>query len=57
MTSSQVAATYQVSARTLRRWVRRGLLPQVTIGGVVRVRRADVEALYAEASAIEPEEV
>lgn len=49
LTPAQVAAMFQVSPRTVSRWVREGKLVGFrTPGGVNRFRKADVEKLRAE---------
>jgi DNA-binding transcriptional MerR regulator len=42
-----VAALFEVSPRTVRRWAKRGHLHRVTLGGVTRYRRAEIEQLVA----------
>ena len=45
LTSNQTAERFQVSVRTIQRWVRLGIFPKpLKIGGVVRFRLADIEA-------------
>jgi excisionase family DNA binding protein len=41
----EVAAMVGVSRRTVERWAKDGLLEQVRLGGCVRYRRSDLEAL------------
>ena len=48
LTISQVADRWQVSERTVRRWIADGLLPAVRFGRLVRLRDADVRAFEAE---------
>lgn len=45
LTSKQVAEKFQVTPRTVSRWVRSGKLPGYRVGGHRRYRREDVEAL------------
>jgi DNA-binding transcriptional MerR regulator len=42
---SEVAALFEVNARTVRRWAKRGHLHLMTIGGLTRYRRAEIERL------------
>lgn len=39
----ECALQIRVSARTVRRWIRTGVLPAVRIGGVIRVRESELE--------------
>lgn len=43
MTAKAVAAMLGVTLKTLNLWDKRGFLPKVKIGSVVRYRRSDVE--------------
>lgn len=46
LTTTQVAELFQVCNKTIRNWVKRGLLPAVRpTEGVVRFRREDVATL------------
>jgi excisionase family DNA binding protein len=45
MSTAQVAARFNRSTRTVRNWVRAGLLRQLRIGGAVFFRADDVEHL------------
>jgi PTS system nitrogen regulatory IIA component len=45
LTTQEVAEFLRVSRVTVVRWVRDGTLPGVKIGGVLRFRRSDIEAL------------
>jgi excisionase family DNA binding protein len=48
LTVAAVAEMLQVSERTVRRWIRNGLLPYVRLGlRVIRVREEDVRAAMA----------
>lgn len=49
----EAAAFIQVSPNTLRKYVRRGLIPSARDGRAFRVRRADLEA-FIERCRIEP---
>jgi excisionase family DNA binding protein len=51
LTVPQVAATFQVTAQTVRNWIDHGTLPAVRVGRAFRVRRHDVDALLERASA------
>ena len=42
MTIRDVAQQMKVSPRTVQRWIRRGLLPAVRVGKVVRIRQEDL---------------
>jgi excisionase family DNA binding protein len=44
-TKKELAETCRVSCRTVERWMERGWLRKVVIGGVVRFRADDVETL------------
>lgn len=44
-TKKELAETCRVSCRTVERWVKKGWLRKVAIGGVVRFRPDDVETL------------
>lgn len=52
VTAAEVARLFGVTPRTVHRWIDRGLIPAIRIGGAargpLRIRRADVEALMAE---------
>lgn len=39
------AEAVQVSEKTVRRWIKSGLLPVVRVGRIVRVRRMDLDRL------------
>jgi excisionase family DNA binding protein len=45
ITIADAAAFFAVSKRTIFNWIKGGLLAAKKIGGVVRIRRADVEKL------------
>lgn len=51
LTVPQVAAELQVTPQTVRNWIESGVLPAVRIGRAFRLRRDDVDALLARASA------
>jgi excisionase family DNA binding protein len=51
LTVPQVAAEFQVTAQTIRNWIDSGVLPAVRVGRAFRLRREDVDALVARASA------
>jgi excisionase family DNA binding protein len=51
MTPGEVGAKFRVSPKTVSRWARQGLLPEVlTPGGHRRYRRGDVETLWKKAN-------
>lgn len=45
LTAGEFAETLQVEESTIYRWARDGVVPSIRIGGVVRFRTQDVEAL------------
>ena len=47
LTSQEVADIFRVSTMTVTRWAKAGTIAQVRIGGTIRFRRTDVEALLA----------
>ena len=47
LTLAEVTERLGISARTLRRWRQRGLLPAIRIAGTVRIRLADLERALA----------
>ena len=47
LTLAEVTERLAISARTLRRWRQRGLLPAIRIAGTVRIRLADLERALA----------
>lgn len=47
LTLAEVTERLGISARTLRRWRQRGLLPAIRIAGTVRIRLADLEHALA----------
>lgn len=51
MSIADVAAACGASDRTIRRWVATGRLAAVRFGGLVRIRRTDLDA-FAEAKAV-----
>lgn len=50
MTSAQVATLFHVTDRTVRNWVRAGILAPVRIGGRVYFHRADIEVMLVTAT-------
>lgn len=56
LTSLEVAKLLRVSVATIKRWRReRTGPPHIVVGGLIRYRRADVEA-YLRENTVEPEE-
>lgn len=51
LTAAEVASLLRVTSPTIYRWADDGTLPSVRVGGVVRFRRADIEAALAPVSA------
>jgi excisionase family DNA binding protein len=47
LTIDQVAAYFQVSTRTVSRWLESGRLPAVRVGNVTRIHREDLRAFVA----------
>ena len=45
-TIEQVAKHYQVSISTVRAWIRQGIVPFLKVGGVYRLKLADLEAAF-----------
>jgi excisionase family DNA binding protein len=45
ITIAETAGVFAVSKRTIHNWITSGLLDARKIGGVVRIRRSDVEKL------------
>jgi excisionase family DNA binding protein len=45
LTIAEAAAVFAVTRRTIHNWIKGGLLAASKIGGVVRIRRSDVEKL------------
>ena len=45
ITVAETAALFAVSRRTIHNWIKGGLLAALSIGGVVRIRRTDIEKL------------
>lgn len=54
LTLAEVTERLGVSARTLRRWRQRRLLPAIRIAGTVRIRLADLERALAGADGTTP---
>ena len=48
LTAADVAATAQVSVRTVRRWIAAGTLPSVRIGGARRITPRQLQAALGE---------
>ena len=46
LTATQVAEALAVTTSTVYRWAKDGTLPQMRVGGSVRFRRDDIEALF-----------
>ena len=57
LTVKEVATVVRVHPGTVRRWREDGTLPGVRVGGTIRFRRQDVEALLGVVSTPEPAEV
>lgn len=52
LTVKQAAALLQVTERTIRNYIESGLLPALRMGPrLIRIRRADLERLFSEATA------
>jgi excisionase family DNA binding protein len=51
LTVAQVADELQVTTQTIRNWIDSGVLPAAKIGRGFRIRREDVDAVLARASA------
>lgn len=47
LTAEEVAKRLRVSPVSIYRWGKAGVLPSVTIGGVVRFRTADIDAIVS----------
>lgn len=47
VTTAQAATYLQVHRSTVQRWLRLGLIPSTRVGGILRIRRQDVEAFLA----------
>ena len=45
LTTSQVAERFQVTNRTIFRWLKLGRLKAIRVGGVLRISEADLEDL------------
>ena len=45
ITIAEAAAVFAVTRRTIHNWIRGGLLAASKIGGVVRIRRSEIEKL------------
>ena len=46
-TIEQIAECVDVSTRTVRRWIEKGLLAAFRVGGLVRIAEADFQAFLA----------
>ncbi len=51
LTATEVAARLNVSKALVYRWAREAVVPSVVIGGIVRFRPEDVDALIAREAA------
>lgn len=51
-TIEQAAAHYQVSVSTVRTWIRTNLIPFLKLGGVYRLKLADIEAAFKQNVAV-----
>jgi excisionase family DNA binding protein len=49
LSAAELATLVGVTERTTKRWIAEGVMPSALIGGVRRVRRSDVEALFVSA--------
>jgi excisionase family DNA binding protein len=47
LTVDQVAEEFQLTAQTIRNWIKAGTLPAVKVGKVYRVKREDIDALLS----------
>lgn len=47
LTPAEVASRLRVSRASVSRWAKDGVLKPIRVGGTLRFRRADVEALLA----------
>ncbi len=45
-TIEQIAAYYQVSKATVRTWIKANAIPFLKLGGVYRLKLADIEAVF-----------
>jgi excisionase family DNA binding protein len=48
MTLDEVADYFRVSRRTVENWVREGVIRAIRVGGIVRVRRDELEIAVTE---------
>lgn len=46
LTVHEVADLFQVSSRTVFRWMERGWLPAIRVGNITRIRPEDLEAFF-----------
>jgi excisionase family DNA binding protein len=44
-TQAEAAAHFQVTIKTIRRWVAEGILPAYRVGRQIRIKTADLDAL------------
>jgi excisionase family DNA binding protein len=51
LSAAELALLCGVTERTTKRWIAEGVMPTALIGGVRRVRRSDVEALFERSEA------
>lgn len=45
LTAEEVAPLFRVTPATIYRWATDGVIPKVKVGGTVRFRRSDIEAV------------
>jgi excisionase family DNA binding protein len=53
LTAGEVAEAFRVSRNTVSKWAADGTVPVIRLGGVLRFRRSDIEALLNPAPAVE----
>jgi excisionase family DNA binding protein len=54
LTIEQVAVHYQVSVSTVRVWIRQKLVPALKVGGMYRLKIAELDAAFKELAANAP---
>lgn len=47
LTAAEIAPLFRVTPPTIYRWAEDGTIPSVKVGGIVRFRRSDIDALLA----------